>query len=173
MADAAEGAGSINADGAPLPLSLLSADALASSGKGFDLACDWRPANGTPTATSPTGIRYGYIELAAGYYQIILSPNYPVGTTFRIDGQYPDARNFSYQLYNGPNGGLGYLPDYKVQPDSGSQSPFNGISTVDTAIKPGGHYSVNIVYGTCSGHAGAELRCMSPPRISRWAARRC
>ena len=146
-ADDAQGAGSVNADGAPLPIDLGAPDALASTPKGLNLACDWRPANGTPTPASPTGIRYGYIELAAGYYQVFLSPYFPVGTTFRIEGQYPKARNFSYQLYNGPNGGLGYLPDYKVQPDPGSQSPFNGVNTLDTAIQPGGHYTVYIVYG--------------------------
>ncbi len=146
--DATEGAGSINADGAPLPTILTAPDALTGAGAGLNLACDWRPANGTPTASSPNGIRYGYIELAAGYYQVFLSPYFPVGTRFRIDGQYPKARNFSYQLYNGPNGGLGYLPDYKVRPNPGSQSPFNGVNTLDTAIAPGGHYSVYIVYGT-------------------------
>ena len=146
-ADDAQGAGSINADGAPLPMDLGAPDALASTGKGINLACDWRPANGTPTTASPNGIRYGYIELAAGYYQVILSPSFPVGTKFRIEGQYPKARNFSFQLYNGPNGGLGYLPDYKVQPDPGSQSAFTGVNTLDSAIQPGGHYTIHIVYG--------------------------
>ena len=145
-ADAVDGASLVNVDGAPLPFP-LTADPLA-GGKGLNIACDWRPANGTPTATSAPAIRYGYIELAAGYYQIFLSPYFPVGTTFRIDGQYPNARNFSYQLYNGGGGGLGYLPDYKVRPDPGSQSAFNGVNTLDRAIKPGGRYSVYIVFGT-------------------------
>jgi hypothetical protein len=146
--DSGAGGDEISADGAPLP-SLGTDDLLGGSSKGLNLTCDWRPANGTPTASSPPNqIRYGYIELAAGYWQFFLSPYFPAGTRFHIDGQYPAARNFSYQLYDGPKGGLGYLPDYKVQPDPGSQSPFNGINTLDTAVKPGGHYTIHIVYGT-------------------------
>jgi hypothetical protein len=128
----------------------------ASNGSLLDLAaalkldpvCDWRPANGTPTATTqPGALRWGYVELAAGYYQLILSPYFPVGTRFRIDGEYPAARYISYQLYDGPKGGLGFLPDYQIKPNPGYMSPFTGINTVNTAIKPGGHYSVHIVYG--------------------------
>jgi hypothetical protein len=137
-----DGTGYVDGDGAP-PLS--STISLPSS---FQLTCDWLPANGTPTADGQNNIRYGYIELAAGYYQFFLSPSFPVGTQFRIDGQYPKARNFSLQLYNGPKGGLAYLPDYKVQPDPGSQSPFTGINTVDRAIAGGGHYTIHIIYGT-------------------------
>ena len=115
---------------------------------GLDPQCDWRPANGTPTATTaPGALRWGYIELAAGYWQLILSPYFPVGTRFRIDGQYPNARYMSYQLYDGPKGGLGFLPDYKIVPNPGYMSPFTGVNTVNTAIKPGGHYSIHIVYG--------------------------
>jgi hypothetical protein len=131
----------IGADGA-LPGSLFSGDS-----KGLNLTCNWREANGTPTAAGQTGIRYGYIELAAGYWQFFLSPYFPKGTQFVIHGQYPASRNFSYQLYNGANLGLGYLDDYVIQPDPGSQSPFNGINTLDTAIAPGGNYTLHILYG--------------------------
>jgi hypothetical protein len=122
-------------------------DLFTGPGKSLNLTCDWREANGTPTADGQTGIRYGYIELAAGYWQFFLSPYFPAGTEFVIEGQYPAARNFSYQLYNGASLGLGYLDDYQIQPDAGSQSPFSGINTLDTAIAPGGHYTVHIVYG--------------------------
>lgn len=137
----------ISADGA-LPDGLFTGP-----GKSLNLTCDWRPANGTPTADGQTNIRYGYIELAAGYWQFFLSPYFPKGTRFVIHGQYPAARNFSYQLYNGAQLGLGYLDDYKIQPDPGSQSPFNGVNTLDTGIAPGGNYTINIIYGAAPAAA--------------------
>jgi hypothetical protein len=145
LADTDPAAGRVSVDGAPLPETGLS-DPLSTLGNLY-LSCNWRQANGTPTPDNPKPIRYGYIELAAGYYQFFLSPNFPAGTRFRIDGQYPKARYFSYQLYDGSNTGVGFLPDYQVQPDPGSQSPYTGINTLDTAIKPGGRYSVHLVYG--------------------------
>ncbi|MDR3417627.1 MAG: hypothetical protein P4L83_15730 [Nevskia sp.] len=136
----------VAADGAPLPLGTSTSPINTASGT--TLICNWRPANGTPTASTPPGsMRWGYIDLAAGYWQLILSPFFPAGTTFKLEGQYPSARNFSFQLYDGAGVGLASLTDYELQPDSGSQSPFDVVNDLDTAIQPGGHYTVYLVYG--------------------------
>lgn len=111
------------------------------------LACDWSPGDGTPTATTPAGaMRWGWVDLAAGYWQIVLGVSFPAGSHFRVDGQYPAARNFSWQLYNGQSQSLAYLPDFLIQADPGSRSPFNSINNVDTAIAPKGHYTLHIVF---------------------------
>lgn len=149
-AAAADDSSGIGADGALAedPISSLIGGLFSGPNKGLNLTCNWREANGTPTANGQSGIRYGYIDLAAGYWQFFLSPYFPKGTEFVIDGQYPASRNFSYQLYNGAELGLGYLDDYQIQPDAGSKSPFNGVNTLDTAVAAGGNYTLHIIYGT-------------------------
>ena len=112
------------------------------------LLCDWRVANGTPEDDSDrVGIRFGFIDLGAGYWQAILSPKLPVGTRFRIEGRYPAARNFSFQLYDGGKLSLDELRDDGLVPDPGSRSPFTGVNTVDTRVEPGGRYTGYLIYG--------------------------
>jgi len=131
------------------------------------LACNWRVANGTPEADTPPGaLRWGYLDLAAGYYQVILSPSFPLGTRFQFDGQYPAARNFSYQLYNGGSQELAELPDYEVVPDSGSQSPFNGVNSVNTSIPSGGHYTVYLEYNAKPAKPAANTIYLDPSQIT-------
>ena len=160
-----------SATGSPADSSTLLADqpdaAVYSGTPTGTLACNWRVANGTPQAGTPAGaLRWGYLDLAAGYYQVILSPKFPVGTRFQFDGQYPAARNFSYQLYNGGSQELAELPDYEVVPDSGSQSPFNGVNTVDTAIRSGGHYTVYLEYGAKPAKPAANTIYLDPSQIT-------
>ena len=132
-----------------------------------EVACNWRVANGTPEANTPPGaLRWGYLDLAAGYYQVILSPGFPVGTRFRFAGQYPAARNFSYQLYNGGSEELDELADYEVAPDAGSQSPFNGVNTVNTAIQPGGQYTAYLGYGAKPASPAANTIYVDPTQIT-------
>ncbi len=131
------------------------------------VACNWRVANGTPDASTPPGaLRWGYLDLAAGYYQVILSPSFPVGTRFRFEGQYPAARNFSYQLYNGGSQELAELADYQIGPDAGSQSPFNGVNTLDTAVQPGGHYTLHLVFGAKPASPAANTIYLDPSQVS-------
>lgn len=131
------------------------------------IACNWRVANGTPDATTkPGALRWGYLDLAAGYWQVILSPSFAAGTRFRFEGQFPAARNFSYQLYNGGSEELAALPDYQVVPDSGNQSPFNGVNTLDTAIHPGGHYTAYLVYSPKPAHPAANTIYLDPKQVT-------
>jgi len=131
------------------------------------IACNWRVANGTPDATTrPGALRWGYLDLAAGYWQVILSPSFAAGTRFRFEGQFPAARNFSYQLYNGGSEELAALPDYQVVPDSGSRSPFNGVNTLDTAIHPGGRYTAYLVYSPKPAHPAANTIYLDPKQVT-------
>jgi hypothetical protein len=112
------------------------------------LACDWSPGDNTPTESTPPGsIRYGWVDLSAGYWQMLLSPSFPVGTRFRLEGQYPDARYFSYQLYAGNVTNLAQFTDYQIVPDPGNLSPFTGPTTLNRSILFGGHYTIYLVFG--------------------------
>jgi hypothetical protein len=130
-------------DGGPLPAATQPAPPLITP-----FACDWSPGDGTPTSTTPAGaMRWGWVDLAAGYWQIALGVSFPVGTHFRIDAQYPEARNFSWQLYDGQSQSVAYLPDYLIEPDPGSRSQFTGVNSVDTAIAPLGQYTLQVIFG--------------------------
>ena len=136
-------AGGIALDGGPLPAATQSVLPLITP-----FACDWSPGDGTPTSTTPAGaMRWGWVDLAAGYWQIALGVSFPVGTHVRIDAQYPEARNFSWQLYDGQSQSVAYLPDYLIEPDPGSRSQFTGVNSVNTAIAPLGHYTLQVIFG--------------------------
>ena len=135
------GAAGIDLDGGPFTAAQTAPPLIT------PLACDWSPGDGTPTATtSSSAIRWGWVDLAAGYWQIVLGASFPAGSHFRVDGQYPAARNFSWQLYNGQSQSLAYLPDFQIAPDPGSRSPFTSINGVDTAVAPNGHYTLHIIF---------------------------
>jgi hypothetical protein len=130
---------------------VLAAAALAPSttfaASSFHVACDWYEGDNTPTPTFDPPLRYGYIDLEAGYWVFVLDPHLPVGTKFRLEGQYPNSRYMSIQLYAGQKATLQALTDYQIQPDAGSQSAFTGPTTVDTTIPPYGKYTLYIVFG--------------------------
>ena len=131
------------------------------------LACDWSPGDGTPTDTTPAGaMRWGWVDLAAGYWQIALGVSFPAGSHFRVEGQYPAARNFSWQLYNGQSQSLAYLPDFQIKPDPGSSSPFNSVNNVDTAIAPKGHYTLHIIFAAQPANPAPNTIYLDTSKVS-------
>ncbi len=131
------------------------------------LACDWSPGDGTPSETTASGaIRWGWVDLSAGYWQIVLGTSFPVGSRFRIDGQYPAARNFSWQLYNGQSQSLAYLPDFRIVPDKGSVSQFTSINNVDQSVAPKGHYTLHVIFGTQPASLPPNTIYVDPSKIS-------
>ncbi len=131
------------------------------------LACDWSPGDGTPdTTTPPNAIRWGWVDLAAGYWQIVLGTSFPVGSHFRIGGQYPAARNFSWQLYNGQSQSLAFLPDFQIVPDKGSASPFNSINNIESSVAPKGHYTLHVIFGTQPASLPPNTLYVDPSKIS-------
>ncbi len=117
------------------------------------IACPWYLGDDTPAdngSTPADAIRYGWVDLEAGYWGFALDPRLPAGTTkFRINGHFPQARNFSIQLYAGNVTDLQSMTDYQIHPDSGAHSPYTGINTYNTSVHVGDQdtYTIHIVYG--------------------------
>lgn len=110
--------------------------------------CDWAPGDNTPMNGSQSGnLRYGYVDLTAGYYGFVISPAYPTGTTFRLNGQFPDARYMSFQMYDGQVQDLFEIPDYNIVPDAGGQNPSKSPNFYDRSVPYGSSYTLHIIVG--------------------------
>ena len=106
-------------------------------------ACDWVVSQNPQATTVPSG----WIDLQAGYWSFTLSTSFPVGTVVRIQGQYPNARFFSFNVEQGVGAVVDDRQDYRIAPFTGSQSPFTGPTSYDASIAPGGTYTVYLVFG--------------------------
>ena len=106
-------------------------------------ACDWVLGQNPQATAYPSG----WIDLQAGYWSFSMSTSFPVGTTVRIQGQYPNVRFFSFNVGQGIGEVVDYREDYRIAPFSGSQSPFTGPTTYDSSIAPGGTYTAYLVFG--------------------------
>ena len=84
-------------------------------------------------------------ETHAIYYRASPPSVLPAGSYIRIRGSFVDARYESFQLYDGLTlSNDGSLSDYKIVPDDGSVNPAINRSERDSAIPPGGQYTINI-----------------------------
>lgn len=106
-------------------------------------ACGWVLGQNPQATDYPSG----WIDLQAGYWSFSLSTSFPVGTTVRIQGQYPEARFFSFDVEEGVGEDVDYREDYRIAPYTGSQSPFSGPASYDASIAPGGTYTAYLVFG--------------------------
>lgn len=106
-------------------------------------ACDWVVGQNPQATQFPSG----WIDLQAGYWSFNMSTTFPVGTVVRIEGQYPNARFFSFNVGQGVGTVVDYREDYRIAPYSGSQSPFTGPTSYDGSIAPGGTYTAYLVFG--------------------------
>jgi hypothetical protein len=133
--------------------------------------CDWYAGDNTPpeTGTPANPVRYGWIDIEAGYWGFTLDPTLPVGTKFRINGHFPHARNFSIQLYAGNVTNLQTITDYQIQPDPGSHSPYNGINTYDSSVQvgPNDTYTLHIVYGVAPSNLAPNTFYVDDSRFTR------
>ncbi|MBA4284248.1 MAG: hypothetical protein C0434_01795 [Xanthomonadaceae bacterium] len=107
-----------------------------------DSSCDW---------TEPDG-NTAYPETHARYFRLALPRSRTRGLRLRIDGHYLAARYFSYQLYGSAFNAIDVLSDHRIQPNPGSQSPLTGITRIDPAIRPGGQYTVYVVFADRPAH---------------------
>jgi hypothetical protein len=88
------------------------------------------------------------MEMTEGAYEFVISPSFPTGTKFRVNGQYPDARYMSLEVYANATVNLFDMADYQIQPDAGSQNPTAaGPSTYDRTIPWGQNYTVYVIVG--------------------------
>src|SRR3546814_2445373 len=61
----------------------------------------------------------GALPISATYWVAVV-PNVP-GTRLRIDGQYPDARYFSFNAYDPALRPIDGIADARIAPDAGSE----------------------------------------------------
>ncbi|MDR3419240.1 MAG: hypothetical protein P4L83_23935 [Nevskia sp.] len=80
------------------------------------------------TAPAPYNFIYADSDTAAAYYETYLSV--VPGASVTLKGQYPQARYFSYFIYEGVTSILAHAVDYQIAPDAGSQSPFVSAQNV-------------------------------------------
>jgi len=106
-------------------------------------ACDWLVGQNPQATPVPSG----WIDLQAGYWSFSMSINFPVGTTVKIQGQYPNARLFSFDVGEGIGAVVDYREDYRIAPYTGSQSPYTGPTSYNPSIAPGGTYTAYLVFG--------------------------
>jgi hypothetical protein len=125
--------------------------------------CDWTDGDNSPLNPSQnSNLRFGLVDVAAGYYTFVISPYYPTGTTFRINGIFPDERYFSYQMYDTKGDLEGELPDYQIQPDAGSLNPAVSSNNVDHSTPRGGSYTVYLVIGPAPANPAPNTIYIDP-----------
>ncbi|WP_164560180.1 hypothetical protein [Streptomyces sp. SID14478] len=105
-------------------------------------ACSW----------SERGYRYdnsAYPETAARYW--IMRFKKQAGLTIRVNGQYPEARYSSLNVYDSTSssfttdGVSSGLVDHRIDPDPGSTNPWRQKAA------PGGHFTVRVIDASAAG----------------------
>lgn len=100
----------------------------------FQVGCDWFPAFDSQDHN------VAFPETSATYW-IAVGPSSPgADMQLQISGNYLDARYFSLHVYDGTGAAKDHLPDYLIQPDSGSQSTFSAV-TRRSGAGSGGAYT--------------------------------
>lgn len=80
-------------------------------------ACDW------PFVSDPDTANVAYPDKYAIYWVSAVSGALP-GTRFRIEGQYPDVRYFSFNVYDPAARPTDGIADFRINPDDGGTNPF-------------------------------------------------
>lgn len=83
----------------------------------FGLACGWQLASNIDT------VNFAYPDESAKYW-LALVPMLP-GSRLRIDGRYPDARYFSFNVYDPLLRPVDAIADAEVLANAGGLNPFN------------------------------------------------
>lgn len=98
------------------------------------LGCGWQ------TASDPDRTNIAFPDTSAKYWvaSVLLTP----GNRLRIDGQYPDARYFSFNVYDPALRPTDALADVEISPKNGRSNPFSTPNG-----RPGGAYTAYLTYG--------------------------
>jgi len=82
---------------------------------GVKYGCDWLVGNDASTNNT------GYLDTQATYRTANIPISVPTGAYIRVHGQFPKARYFGYQTYDGfrPGNVIDSLPDALILPDQG------------------------------------------------------
>ncbi len=101
---------------AVLFVSLIAMQAQAEERSEFG-ACDW------PFVSDPDTANIAYPDKYAIYWVSAVSGALP-GTRFRIEGQYPDVRYFSFNVYDAAARPTDGIADFRIDPNAGGRNPF-------------------------------------------------
>lgn len=94
----------------------------------FGLACGWEFASNIDT------MNVAFPDESAKYW-VALVPMLP-GTRLRIDGHYPDARYFSYNVYDPILRPTDAIADAQISPLPGGVNPFASATVTDASGQP-------------------------------------
>jgi hypothetical protein len=124
-----------------------------------------------PTACSnwidPASIgdaHYDLTDVEAHYFATLINPG-TAPARIRIDGAYPDARNFSLTAYKGTGPLVDQLTDYQIQPGPGSQSAFIDKVHIDPTVAPGGHYTVYLQFTAKPSQPAPNTLYLDPAKL--------
>lgn len=99
------------------------------------------PACGWVLQSDADVINVAYPDESATYWVAVI-PNIP-GAKLRIDGQYPDARYFSFNVYDPALRPIDGIADQNIAPTDGALNPYT-----QPGIASGGHYQVQVEFKT-------------------------
>lgn len=83
-------------------------------------------------------------DRGARYWVAVVSGELPAGTRLRMEGEYPNARYSSLQIYDGRLRGLDSLSDFQIEPNSSSSNPFIDQTRENSGIDYGGSYTAYV-----------------------------
>lgn len=123
--------------------------------------CDWALIYDP----SRPGGNSAFPDQGARYWIAVVAGAIPQGSRLRMEGQYPDARYHSLQLYNGNLASLDSLSDYQIVPDPGSDNTFLD-QTRRSGADYGGDYTAYVRIGTNAPAEREQNTMYRPPVIT-------
>src|SRR5690606_30253060 len=122
--------------------------------------CDWAliydPARPGGNSAFP--------DKGARYWIAIVSGGVPAGSKLRVNGQYPDARYSSLQIYDGYLATLDSLSDFQIVPDPGNSNPFLD-QTRPSGSDHGGDYTARVHIGVNRPAMPEQNAMYRPPAL--------
>lgn len=122
--------------------------------------CDWAliydPARPGGNSAFP--------DKGARYWIAIVSGGVPAGSKLRVNGQYPDARYSSLQIYDGYLATLDSLSDFQIVPDPGNSNPFLD-QTRPSGSDHGGDYTARAHIGVNRPAMPEQNAMYRPPAL--------
>ncbi|MDR3417093.1 MAG: hypothetical protein P4L83_12990 [Nevskia sp.] len=142
--------------------------AAVSTSSGIQPFCNWTfAALDSPPADGQA--RPEIVDLDSGYWELYFGTGFPVGTTFKIRGRFPQARYFSFTVTNDVTKSLqtvASLADYQIVPDAGSRSPYTAVNVVDPGIPAGGSYTLDMVLAPAPAAPAPNTLYLNPAQFT-------
>jgi hypothetical protein len=123
--------------------------------------CDWALIYDP----SRPGGNSAFPDKGARYWIAVVAGAVPQGSRLRMEGQYPDARYHSLQLYNGQLASIASLSDYQIVPDPGSDNTFLD-QTRRSGADYGGDYTAYVRIGENAPAVPEQNTMYRPPQLT-------